>query len=149
MANFDDVTRLSGSEQGLCVAAVTRADGSVHASVVNAGPIAHPVSGEQMVAFVVQSAALKFKRVAKVGRGSLTFRRGWRWVGVEGAADIIGPDNAASLNDIDGLDLPTLLRNVFKAAGGTHDDWDEFDRVMAAEARAAVFVAPERIIGNP
>ncbi len=144
MADFDDVKRLAGSEQGLCVAAVTRADGSVHASVVNAGPIAHPVSGDQTVAFVVQSSALKLKRVSSVGRGSLTFRRGWRWVGVEGAADIVGPDNPA-----DGVDLPTLLRDVFKAAGGTHDDWDEFDRVMAAENRAAVFVSPDRIIGNP
>jgi hypothetical protein len=38
---------------------------------------------------------------------------------------------------------------VFAAAGGTHDNWDEFDRVMAAEQRVAVLVTPERIIGQP
>jgi len=37
---------------------------------------------------------------------------------------------------------------VFTSAGGTHDDWDEYDRVMAAEGRVAVFVQPERIVSN-
>ena len=36
----------------------------------------------------------------------------------------------------------------FSAAGGTHDDWDEFDRVMKDERRAAVLVAPERVYGR-
>jgi len=44
--------------------------------------------------------------------------------------------------------LPQLLRDVFAAAGGTHDDWDEYDRVMAAERRAAVLVTPARITSN-
>jgi hypothetical protein len=37
---------------------------------------------------------------------------------------------------------------VFKAAGGTHDDWDEYDRVMASERRAAVFIAAQRVYSN-
>jgi hypothetical protein len=44
--------------------------------------------------------------------------------------------------------LRLLLREVFQAASGTHDDFDEFDRVMADEGRVAVFVTPERILGN-
>jgi hypothetical protein len=40
------------------------------------------------------------------------------------------------------------LRAVFQAAGGTHEDWDEYDRVMAAERRAAVLIQPERVITN-
>ena len=44
--------------------------------------------------------------------------------------------------------LPALLRDIFIAAGGTHDDWDEYDRVMAAERRTAVLVEPARILGN-
>lgn len=144
MADFDDVRRLSGTEQGLCVAAVTRVDGSVHASVVNAGPMAHPVTGDDVLAMVVRSDAIKLGRFRQVARGSLTFRRGWRWVGVEGPADLIGPDDPA-----DGVDLPGLLREIFSAAGGTHDDWDEFDRAMRSEGRAGVFVRPERIFGQP
>jgi hypothetical protein len=34
------------------------------------------------------------------------------------------------------------------AAGGTHEDWAEFDRVMAEDRRTAVFIKPERITGN-
>jgi hypothetical protein len=41
-----------------------------------------------------------------------------------------------------------LRREVFTAAGGTHDDWDEYDRVMAAEKRAVVLVTPTRIYSN-
>jgi hypothetical protein len=41
-----------------------------------------------------------------------------------------------------------LLRDVFTAAGGTHDDWDTYDRVMAEERRSAVLVDPARITSN-
>ena len=41
-----------------------------------------------------------------------------------------------------------LLRDIYTAAGGTHDDWDEYDRVMADERRVAVLVTPERTYGN-
>jgi hypothetical protein len=37
---------------------------------------------------------------------------------------------------------------VFTAAGGTHDDWDEYDWVMAEERRTAVLVEPARITSN-
>ena len=58
----------------------------------------------------------------------------------------IGPDDLP--DGFDSSRLPQLLRDVFTAAGGTHDDWDEFDRVMAAERRAAVLVEPARITSN-
>jgi hypothetical protein len=41
-----------------------------------------------------------------------------------------------------------LLREIFTAAGGTHDDWDTYDRVMAEERRVAVLVTPERVYGS-
>ncbi len=40
-----------------------------------------------------------------------------------------------------------LLREVFQAAGGTHDDWQEYDRVMREQRRTAVFVSPTRVYG--
>jgi hypothetical protein len=100
---------------------VVRTDGSVHSSVVNAGPIAHPVSGKD----------------------SLTFRRGWQWAGVEGPASIVDSDADAGESS-----LAAVLRDVFAAAGGTYDDWDEYDRVMASEGRVAIFVEPSRVLGN-
>jgi hypothetical protein len=41
------------------------------------------------------------------------------------------------------------LRDVFTAAGGSHEDWAEFDRVVAAERRTAVFIAMDRVYSNP
>jgi PPOX class probable F420-dependent enzyme len=140
---MDRVRQLASSEQGLCVVATTRADGSVHASVVNAGPLAHPVSGAEVVAFVARGAAVKVGLLRASGRASVTFRRQWQWAGIEGPAEIIDADDPAS-----GIVLAELLRAVFSAAGGTHEDWDTFDRVMADERRVAVLVTPERVLAS-
>ena len=34
------------------------------------------------------------------------------------------------------------------AAGGEHDDWAEYDRVMAEQRRTVVLIAPTRIYSN-
>lgn len=36
----------------------------------------------------------------------------------------------------------------FVAAGGTHEDWDEYDRVMAEQRRTVVLLDPTRIYSN-
>ena len=142
MADFDDICRFASDETGLCVVATTRPDGSVHASVVNAGPIAHPSTGADAVALVVRGDSRKLEHVRRTGRLSVTFRRGWRWAGVEGPAEVIDTDAVAGTGG-----LAMFLRDVFVAAGGTHDDWDEYDRVMAAEGRVAIVVSPDRVLG--
>jgi hypothetical protein len=58
----------------------------------------------------------------------------------------VGPEDP--LEGVGAAQRARLIRSVFVAAGGTHQDWDEFDKVMAAEARTAVLVTPERFIGN-
>jgi hypothetical protein len=50
---------------------------------------------------------------------------------------------------VDAERLRVLLREIFKAAGGRHDDWDTYDRTMAEERRAAVLIAAQRIYSNP
>jgi PPOX class probable F420-dependent enzyme len=142
-ADLDLVRRLGAADHGLAIVATTRADGSVQASLVNAGVLDHPVGGEPVVAFVARGDALKVRLLRRAGRAAVTFRAGWEWVAVEGPVSMIGPDDPAP-----GVELPPLLRAIFIAAGGTHEDWDEFDRVMAAEGRGAVFVAPARISSN-
>ncbi|MEM7091449.1 MAG: pyridoxamine 5'-phosphate oxidase family protein [Actinomycetota bacterium] len=144
MATWDDVRAMASTETGLCVVSLVRADGSPHASVVNAGPYAHPVTGADTVALVARGGSVKVKRAAAGARLSVTFRRGWQWAGVEGPAEVIGPDHP-----LDGVDVATVLRDVFTACGGTHDDWDEYDRVMLEDRRAAILVTPERILGVP
>lgn len=141
--NLNRIRELAATETGLCVVSTTRDDGSVHASVVNAGVLGHPTSGDKIVAFVVRGDAYKLKLLRRRGRVSVTFRRNWSWAGVEGPIELVGPDDP-----YDGVETRTLLREIFVAAGGTHDDWDEYDRVMAAERRTAVLVTPERTMGS-
>jgi hypothetical protein len=66
---------------------------------------------------------------------------------VEGSAELVGPDDPQPRIDAEGVRM--LLRDVFRAAGGTHDDWDAYDRVMAEERRTAVLITPTRSYTNP
>jgi PPOX class probable F420-dependent enzyme len=146
VADLELVKRLAAADQGLAVVATVRADGTVQASVLNAGVMANPLGIGEVVACVVRGGTAKLANWRKRPRATLVFRAGWEWVAVEGDVQIFGPDDP-----VDGLPpeaLPGLLRDVFTAAGGTHDDWDEYDRVMASERRVAVLVDPERIYGN-
>jgi len=141
--DLDLVRRLAAADQGLAVVSTTRPDGSVHSSLVNAGVFEHPLTKEPTVAFVAQGSAYKLRLLAAAGRANAVFRSGWQWVSVEGPVEIIGPDHPAAGFPAGGL--PQLLRDIFTAAGGTHDDWAEYDRVMAEERRTAVFVTPARV----
>ena len=145
-ADLDLVRRLVAAENGLAIVATTRSDGSVHTSLVNAGVLDDPVRGEPVVGVVARGSAAKVRMLRRVGRASVTFRVGWEWVAVEGPALLIGPDDPAEGFPPD--KVPQLLRDVFVAAGGTHDDWDDYDRTMAAERRVAVLVQPLRISSN-
>ncbi len=82
---------------------------------------------------------------ARPSRATVVIRAGWQLAGVEGPVEVAGPDDP--LKGIDGDRLPLLLREIFTAAGGTHDDFDEHDRIMAEERRVAVLVDPERVYG--
>ena len=144
-ADLDLVHRLAAADRGLAVLATTRADGSVHASLVNAGLLPSPVDGRPCLGVVVRRDARKIPLLRRAGRASLTFRSGWEWVSVEGPVQLVEPHRSDVVN---AGDLPALLRAIFQAAGGTHDDWEEFDRVMAQERRVAVLVQPQRIIAN-
>jgi PPOX class probable F420-dependent enzyme len=145
MATLQDAVRIGAGDRFLVVVSTLRANGTIQASVVNAGVLPHPLSGEQVVAFVTYGPA-KLTNLRARPQVTVTFRAGWEWVAVEGTAQIAGPDDA--MPGIDAERLRLLRREVFTAAGGSHDDWDEYDRVMAAERRAAVLVTPVRVYSN-
>lgn len=132
-------------ENGLAGVTVVRADGTPHSSLVNAGVVDHPSTGRPVVGYVTYGP-VKLRNLRERPATSLLWRSGWQWVGVEGSSELIGPDDPADGIDAEGLRL--LLRAVFSGAGGTHDDWDTFDRVMREERRTAVLLAPTRIYGN-
>jgi hypothetical protein len=133
-------------ESGLVVVTTLRADNTMQASVVNAGVIEHPLTGEQAVALVAMGGSRKLANFGARPHTTIVARAGWEWVAVEGSADIIGPDDPKP--GIDAEALRRLLRAVFSAAGGTHDDWPAYDRAMADERRAAVVVTPRRVCSN-
>ena len=144
MANLDDVEHLAAGDSYLAVFTVARPNGRVQASVVNAGVVADPVDGAPGVAAVVGGGTRKLELLRRVGQATLVFKTGWQWVAVSGPVRLVGPEDGTEL----GLHVPSLIRSVFQAAGGTHEDWETFDRVMAAERRCAVFVRADRITSN-
>jgi PPOX class probable F420-dependent enzyme len=146
-ADLNLVRRLAAADHGLAVLATTRPDGSVQASVVNAGVVQDPVDGREVLAFVARGGTRKLDNLRRSGRATLVLRSGWEWVAVEGPAALAGPDDRATGLDDEGVRL--LLRRVFAAAGGTHDDLAEYDRVMREERRTAVLVSCERVYTNP
>jgi PPOX class probable F420-dependent enzyme len=142
---LDEVVQLAGREQFLAVVATLRADSTIQSSLVNAGVLNHPATGEPAVAFVTYGAA-KLRNLRARPQVALTFRSGWSWATVEGHAQLIGPDDPHPGIDAEGLRV--LLREIFVAAGGQHDDWDVYDRTMLEQGRVAVFVEPVRIYSN-
>jgi hypothetical protein len=144
MATLDLVDRLAAADRHLAVFTVARPDGTVHASVVSAGVIVDPVDGSPGIATVVGGGTRKLGLVRASGRATLVFKDGWEWAAVSGPVRLVGPDDGSDL----GLDVPETIRSVFKAAGGSHEDWAEFDRVMAEERRCAVFVRADVISSN-
>jgi PPOX class probable F420-dependent enzyme len=146
MTSLDEAVALAKGESGLAVISTVRADGTVQASLVNVGLLAHPSTGEQILGFTTYGK-VKLANLRARPQLAVTFRNGWQWATVEGRAELIGPDDRQPwLTEADQLRL--LLRDVFSAAGGTHDDWDTYDRVMASEGRAVVLIAPTRVYSN-
>jgi PPOX class probable F420-dependent enzyme len=145
--SMEQIEAFVARDHGLAVVSVVRPDGTPAGSLVNAGAVDHPLTGERGVGFVVRGDARKVGHLRTRPFASLVWRDGWSWVGVAGSVELVGPDDAVDGIDADGLRL--LLRRVFEGAGGTHDDWDAYDAAMARERRLAVLVTPQRLTGNP
>jgi PPOX class probable F420-dependent enzyme len=146
MTTLRDAVALAAPDNGLAVVSTVRADATVQASLVNVGLLPHPATGEPVLGFTTYGK-VKLANLRARPQIAVTFRNGWQWATAEGSAELAGPDDAQPwLTDADQLRL--LLREVFTAAGGTHDNWDEYDRVMAKERRAVVLIAPTRVYSN-
>ncbi|MGD0560188.1 MAG: pyridoxamine 5'-phosphate oxidase family protein [Streptosporangiaceae bacterium] len=139
MTSIGDFAALVPGEHGLCVVSTSRGDGTIQSSVVNAGIIKSPVTGEDAVALVARGGARKLANLRERPWATIVIRVGWQWAAAEGPATLIGPDDS---------DVRLLLREIFTAAGGTHEDFATYDRVMAEERRTAVLITPERVYSN-
>jgi len=146
MTTLEEAAALAAGESGLAVVSTLRADGTIQASLVNAGVLNHPSTGLPVLAFVTYGK-VKLANLRARPHLAATFRDGWQWATVEGHAELAGPDDPQPwLTDPERLRL--LLREVFTAAGGSHDDWDQYDRVMAEQRRTVVLATPTRVYSN-
>jgi PPOX class probable F420-dependent enzyme len=143
--NLSDAIAIGRRERFLAVVSTVRPDGTVQSSVVNAGVLPDPVTGNDVLGLVTYGRA-KLRNLRARPQVTVTFRAGSAWAAVEGLARIIGPDDPQPGFDHERLRL--LRREVFTAAGGTHDDWASYDEVMDAQRRAVVLITPTRIYSN-
>ena len=146
MVNLADFAQLVPLDHGLSVVVTRRADLTPHTSVVNAGVVRHPSTGLESVAFVSARGTHKLINLRMDPTVAVVIRAGWQWASVEGRASLVGPDDPEP--GVDDERLRLLLREIFTAAGGSHDNWAEYDRVMAEQRRTAVLISPTRIYGS-
>lgn len=147
VADIARFRELVGRDHGLVTVSVLRHDGSISSSVVNAGVLPHPVSGEEVVAMVIRGGTRKLGWLRERPYASVVIRAGWQWAAAEGPVELIGP--ADPYPGMDAERTRILLREIFTAAGGTHEDFDAYDRVMREEGRTAALVKPGRVYSNP
>ena len=114
-----------------------RRSGPAQMSILTSGPF------QDGAGFVVRGNTAKLANLKRDPRCTvLTVSSEWRsYVVIDGTAELHTWDNT------DPQELRLLLREVYKAAGGDHPDYEEFDRVMREERRAAVVVKPGNIYG--
>ena len=79
----------------------------------------HPASRDRVVGFVAAGGTRKLVPLRADPTIAIVVRAGWQWTAVEDHAELIGPEDPQP--EID-EQLRLLLREIFSAAGGTHDD---------------------------
>jgi len=145
MTTLQDLIDIAGREGYLAVVSTVRAEATIQSSVVNVGVLPHPLDGSEVVGFVTYGRA-KLANLRHRPQASVTVRSGWTWATAEGRAELFGPDDPHGNMDAEGLRL--LLRQVFTAAGGSHDNWEAYDRTMAEQRRTVALLTPTRIYSN-
>ena len=115
-------------------------------SVVNAAVIAHPTSGERVIALVARRGA-KLTNLRRHAHATIVARAGWEWAAASGPVELSGPDDPNLA--IDPETRCQLLRDIYHAAGGHHPDLDAYDRIMLDERRCAVIIHSTRTWTNP
>jgi PPOX class probable F420-dependent enzyme len=120
-------------QQPYAVVSTIRPSGTVQSTLVNVGLYADGLG------FTTSGRTRKEYNLARHPACTVTIHNGPYWITVEGTARLYTWDNT------DPETMRRLLREIYLAAGGTHDDWDTYDRVVREERRAAVIVVPARI----
>ena len=116
-----------------------RASGAAQMSVVTVGAYGGGAG------FTTTEDRAKLRNLVRDPRCSLLVAApDWRsYVVLEGRARLLRRGHS------DDDELRDALRDIYRAASGSeHPDWDDYDRAMVADRRAAVVVVPEHIYGS-
>ncbi len=127
------------SENHQAVLSTFRRNGSAQMSVVTVGAYGEGAG------FTTTEERAKLHNLARDPRCSLLVSKAdwWGYVVLEGRARVL------RRGDADEAELREALRGIYRAASGQeHPDWDEYDRAMIADRRAAVIVVPDHIYGS-
>ena len=127
------------SENHRAVLTTFRRNGAAQMSIVTTGAYSDGA------AFTTTEDRAKLANLKRDPRCSLlvSHESWWGYVVLEGRARVMAPDNT------DAAELRLALRDVYRAASGEeHSDWDEYDRAMVDDRRAAVVVVPEHVYGT-
>ena len=127
------------SENHRAVLTTFRRNGAAQMSIVTTGAYSDGA------AFTTTEDRAKLSNLKRDPRCSLliSHESWWGYVVLEGQARVMSPDNT------DAEVLRQALRDVYRAASGEeHSDWDEYDRAMVDDRRAAVVVMPEHVYGT-
>ena len=127
------------SENHRAVLTTFRRNGAAQMSIVTTGAYSDGA------AFTTTEDRAKLANLKRDPRCSLlvSHESWWGYVVLEGRARVMAPDNT------DAEELRQALRDVYRAASGEeHPDWDEYDRAMVDDRRAAVVVVPEHVYGT-
>ena len=131
---LEEAAALARRDRGLVVISTLRSNGTIQASLVNAGVIAHPATGETVLGLVT-AGKIKLANLHARPPSDRNLPRRLAVGGGRRARRDHRPDDPQPW--LDAEDLRQLRREIFAAAGGEHDNWDEYDRTMAEERRAA------------
>ena len=116
-----------------------RASGAAQMSVVTVGAFGGGAG------FTTTEDRAKLRNLARDPRCSLLVSTpDWRrYVVLEGRARLLRRGHS------DDAELRDALHDIYRAASGSeHPDWDDYDRAMVDDRRAAVVVVPEHIYGS-
>ena len=142
---LDEVMVLAAREQFLAVVSTSRADSTIQSSLVNAGVLDHPVTGDPTLAFVTYGAA-KLRNLRDRPQVAVTFRSDWSWATIEGKAELIGPDDPHPQVDAERYRL--LLREIFAPQAASTMTGTPTTGRWSSKGRVAVFVPATRIYSN-
>ena len=132
MPTLEDVAEML-KQQPYAVASTIRPSGTIQSTLVNVGLY------DDGVGFALSGNTLKESNLKRNPACTLTIHNGPYWITVEGKARLYSWDHT------DPETMRHILRELYVITGGTHDDWETYDRVVREERRAGAVVVPARI----